>query len=388
VQVDSAVGGGGRFWTASEDGSKAFFTKGDLYEYDLEDGHTIDLTPGVEVVGVIGASDDGEYVYYADSNGNLNVWHDGVTTFIATLTQTDGVQVGPYARNQEEHYGDWVPGLSRRTAEVTGDGHAVVFVSGQSLKVEGFPNGYPNEGREEVYVYETEGNRLFCASCSPSGEPGAAGFLQVSYSATHLPRWISADGSRVFFDSFAPLVAQDTNGKIDVYEWERDGAGSCHSGDGCIYLLSGGTSGSASWLLDASESGNDVFIISRAELVPGDPYDSFDVYDARVSGVQPLAPPACSGTGCQGVPPAPPIFSTPASVTFGGVGNFPPPTQSSGGAGKAKAKGKSLTRKQQLVKMLKACKRKRWRTRAECEGRARKRYAAKSSAGKPAKGRR
>jgi len=38
-----------------------------------------------------------------------------------------------------------------------------------------------------------------------------------------------------------------------------------------------------------------------------------------------LAEPVCTGSGCQGVPGAPPIFSTPSSVTFNGIGNFPAP---------------------------------------------------------------
>jgi hypothetical protein len=48
----------------------------------------------------------------------------------------------------------------------------------------------------------------------------------------------------VFFDTYEALVSQDTNGQADVYEWEREGAGSCPAGsaDGCVYLLSGGTS--------------------------------------------------------------------------------------------------------------------------------------------------
>jgi hypothetical protein len=36
---------------------------------------------------------------------------------------------------------------------------------------------------------------------------------------------------------------------------------------------------------------------------------------------------ACSGSACQGVPPAPPIFATPPSVTYNGVGNFAPPAK-------------------------------------------------------------
>ena len=41
-------------------------------------------------------------------------------------------------------------------------------------------------------------------------------------------RLISSDGSRVFFETQQPLVPEDENGLLDVYEWERAGAGFCH----------------------------------------------------------------------------------------------------------------------------------------------------------------
>jgi hypothetical protein len=407
VQVDAAVGGGGRFWTATANGSRVFFTKGELYEYDVENGLTTNLTPGIEVKGVVGASENGEYVYFGNDNNELELWHDGVLTPIAVLAESDGgmagrgssKNIGPYSSYSGPR-GDWTPGLGTRTAEVTPDGRSVVFMSSQSLKAVGYPAGYRNEGMVEVYVYEAQGGQLFCASCNPTGEPPesnqetaagaendgpAAAFLPISYSSTYMRRWISEDGGRVFFDSAEPLVSQDTNGKQDVYEWERDGEGSCREAAGCIYLLSGGTSSSASWLLDASASGDDVFMITRAGLVPGDPYDSFAVYDARVGGVQPLVPPACTGSGCQGVPPTPPIFATPASVTFTGVGNFPAPANTAV-AVKGRPKLKPLTRAQKLARALKACRGKPKRRRTVCEARAHKRYATAPKTKKSAKG--
>jgi hypothetical protein len=383
---------GGVFWTASTDGSKAFFTKGELYEYDLGSGQTTDLTPGVNVKAVIGASENGEYVYYVGGSRKLELWHDGVSTEIAQLSFEDGVSAGPFEVPSGDYTpGDWRAGVGHRTAEVTPDGQSLVFVSDESLPAVGYPQGYQNNGYFEVYTYETQGGKLFCVSCDPSGEPPqatvqstrnglTAAYLPSSWSNTYQYRWISEDGSRVFFDSTQSLVAQDTNGKQDVYEWERDGSGSCREADGCIYLLSGGTGGSASWLIDASANGDDVFIISRTELVSGDPYDSFDVYDARVHGVPAPVLPACSGTGCQGVPPAPPIFATPASVTFAGVGNFPagsPPGPTT--MGKSQPKVKPLTRAQKLAKALRACSRKR-SDRSTCEVEARRRYATRSRA--------
>ena len=53
---------------------------------------------------------------------------------------------------------------------------------------------------------------------------------------------------------------------------------------GCVYLLSGGTSEADSWFIGASESGDDVFLATRAKLAPQDRNDSFDFYDIRVDG--------------------------------------------------------------------------------------------------------
>jgi hypothetical protein len=326
---------GGRFWTASADGSKVFFTDGELYEYNLQapaGKRLTDLTPGVNVRGVVGTSENGEYVYYVNGSYELDLWHEGAVhnpTLIAALSPADNSIEPP---GGEVEAGDWRPGLGSRTAEVTPDGHAVVFMSRAGMRTANFPAGYENRGLAEVYIYEAGSGELFCASCDPSGEPPssppsageAAAFLPASHSNTYVPRWVSEGGGRVFFDSEMPLLKQDTNGVQDVYEWERDEEGTCREIRGCVYLLSGGGSASKSWLLDSSSSGHDVFIITRAQLTAQDQNDDYNVFDARIGGVEQSSPVGCSGAACQGVPPAAPIFSTPSSVTFNGVGNFLP----------------------------------------------------------------
>ena len=356
VQVDKAVGGEGIFQGASTDGSKVFFTKGNLYEYDVESGQTTDLSPGVEVRGVAGISDNGEYVYYVDSNNDIVLWHAGVTTRVTTGAATSGDYV------EYEVASDYAGEIGSRTAEVTSDGHSLVFMSG-----------------EEVWLYEAQSGKLTCVSCDPTGEApvstnaateyvssvGAA--LPVSLQATYQPRWISEDGSRVFFESAQPLAPQATNGWLDVYEWERYGTGSCEQAQGCIFLLSSGSDPENSYLVDASANGNDVFIITRAQLVAQDRNDLDDVYDVRVDGVRAGVVPECSGTDCQGVPSAPPIFATPASVTFEGIGNFaaPLPATHSGSA-----KARSAKCKKGFVKKNGRCVKKRRAKRAK--GSARK----------------
>jgi hypothetical protein len=418
--------GAGQFWTATPDGRYVFYTEGgllwrfDVDEFDestkseqeaLEEARE-DLTPegpahenaGVQgVVGINEEGEDGAYLYFVAEGAlaprnaegkapvkgepNLYVRHGGHTTFVAGLARNDDEFFIPVSGAAE--FGDWQPGLAYRTAEVTPDGHNVVFMSRQSL------TGYDNKGLREVYVYESEagesGQELFCASCNPSGEPpsgvpgGVAAYLPFGWGNTQLPRWISQNGSRVFFDSVEPLVPSDTNGRQDVYEWEREGTGSCPqeaASGGCIYLLSGGTSGSDSSLLDASANGNDVFLITRAQLLPEDHNESFDVYDARVGGVPRAAASECA-VACQNATPAPPVFASPASAAVNGAGNL---TAIGGLPGKPAPK--SLTRAQKLAAALRACRkpeRSRRRGRAACEAHARKLYGPRSKTRKPAK---
>jgi hypothetical protein len=404
VQVSA---GPAQYWTATPEGSLVFYTEGEeLWRFDVEtDTRTRLEGAAAGVQGVVGVSNDGEFVYFvadgALSSGategrpNLYLLRGETPIFIATLAGEDGYKIHPYRENGGTKAGDWQRGLGERTAEVTPDGKAVVFMSSNSL------TGYDNEvaGSEtlaqEVYVYEAEGNTLFCASCSRSGEQpqpneslnkgGAAGFLPISWNNTYIQQWISEDGSQVFFDSDEPLVSQDTNGTQDVYEWERNGAGSCDENDGCIYLLSGGFAPTMSWLIGSSMSGGDVFFASRAQLTAEDGNEDYEIYDARVGGVIPPAPFECSGTGCQGLPSAPPVFATPSSVTFNGVGNF---AVSTVGAPKSKSKPKTLTRAQLLSKALRACRAKHEKKkRASCEVKARARYRDRSRVSKASKGR-
>jgi hypothetical protein len=371
--------GAARYWTATPDGHYAFYAEGgELWRFNAEGGEggagarTAIAGPGAGVLGVIGASDDGEYIYFtatgslaagaSEGDANLYLWHAGTTTFIATLAFSDGHEVEPLNRacTQCSGIGDWSADAGFRTAGVASDGHGVVFMSKQSLPVEGYPHGYPNEELQEVYVYEAEGGgHLFCVSCSPSGESppvhkyvgyesGAAAWLPVSWKPSFVQQWLSEDGGRVFFQSAEPLVASDTNGRIDVYEWERDGMGSCAESAGCVYLISSGSSESGSWLAGESSSGNDVFIITRSQLTPQDPNSAYNLFDARVEGVQPLTPPQCQGTGCQGLPSAPPIFATPPSQTFNGVGNFEPAGKALVQTVKPKKKAKAKKKKKKV----------------------------------------
>ena len=93
-----------------------------------------------------------------------------------------------------------------------------------------------------------------------------------------LPRNLSADGQRAFFETARPLLAADENHATDVYEWEDSDL----DGVGELRLISTGRNATDSEFLDASPSGNDVFFTARDQLVGMDDDESqVDLYDAR-----------------------------------------------------------------------------------------------------------
>jgi hypothetical protein len=410
--------GAARFWTASTDGRYAVYTEGkQLLRFDGDSGtlggvREVLAGVGAEVQGVLGASEDGSYIYFVaygvlasgaqPGQPNLYLLHNGgsgweAPRFIATLQSEDGssLSTGLILPANRGGVGDWESSLAYRTAEVTLDGQGLVFMSRASLPAVGFPHGYNNDGYSEVYEYQAGGGgRLSCASCSPSGEPPErppfdesgsvkiASFLPVEFAPTYQPRWISENGGRVFFDSFQPLVARDTNGMLDAYEWERDGEGSCTQSNGCIYLLSSGTGSTASYFIDASANGDDAFIVNTNRLVSQDQNENADLYDARVGGVNLLAPVAgCAGAGCQGAAATPSSTGVPASETFVGAGNLTSPAALAVKA-PVKVKAKPLSRAQKLARALKKCMSGPKRRRAACERQASRLYGPKVRAGK------
>ncbi len=173
----------------------------------------------------------------------------------------------------------------------------------------------------QLYRYATADGSLVCVSCSPPGvvtrgSAGLGGSAGGTYGDAGFPVPMSANGSRIFFDTTTSLVPGDLNGEeqpvgpfraslaLDVYEWEG----------GQVHLISPGRATGAA-LAGTTPSGNDVFFLTAARLVAGS--DGFyDLYDARVDGgfPTPPAPPSCEGTGCRTVPPSPEPGPSPASA--------------------------------------------------------------------------
>jgi hypothetical protein len=354
------------FWGASADGSKAFFTSSaeltedaktgladnapNLYEYDLATGKLTDLSvdstdpEGAGVLGVMQLSEDGSYVYFVAEGvlagpavagqANLYVSHGGgPPKFVATLESGGEKRFGAEGRGDEP---SWSFGPAGNQAAISRDGTRLAFVSQRSL------TGYDNveavngqatgecanhEGHrcDEVYVYDATKGGVLCASCNPDGaRPLGPSVLNTPNKFIELPEYrlgnMSEDGSRLFFDTRDALVAHDSNGRSDVYEYG--------DGDGHVYPISNVAGNNDSSFVDASANGNDVFIATADVLLPQDTGSLVDVYDARVGGGFPVSvsPSECvNGDSCRGpVSPQPGVFGAPASATFSGAGNVSP----------------------------------------------------------------
>jgi hypothetical protein len=295
ASLDEPLGGGGTFETASTDGSIAFLSKDEhLYRYSAVGATLADLTPAGEVAGVLGAAADGAYLYYLSASG-LEMWHQGTVTPVAA---------GADPANYPPATG---------TARVTPDGTRLAFLSQASL------TGYPNAGKAEVFLYEASSQHLTCASCNPKGNTplGAASIPAAGAFGTgpkaYKPRALAANGRRLFFDSTDRLLANDTDGRSDVYEWEAQGEGSCAKAAGCLGLVSSGRAGEARFA-DASADSTDVYFTTEASLVGADT-GSVDLYDGRAGGgfAEAPLPLPCLGDDCQGPAPGP---DDPAPATY------------------------------------------------------------------------
>ncbi len=347
-RVPSLGDGSAMFRAAASDGSRAFFTdetpltsgaedNGGLYEYNLSSGTLADLSPDASgspgVEGVVGVGEEGLSVYFVASGAlasgarpganNLYLSRGGTITFIAVLGDADS--------------GDWAQSLEKRTARVTPDGEYLVFMSHEPLT--SYDNVDANTGvaDTEVFEYDAGNGSLSCASCNPSGaQPVGSAEVPTGVSPSYIPRYVSNDGQRVFFDSSDVLVPWATNGKQNVYEYEH----------GAVYPISSGTGGDDSALADADANGGNVFFTSRAPLVPEAQNESSNMYDARVNGGFPAAPspPAsCEGEGCRGPLGAPPTavgVSTETDVVAPEDAPAKPdsPSRSGRRAGKSKTK--------------------------------------------------
>lgn len=311
------------FQTASVAGSRVFFTDEqkltegsgagagmpDLYMCEIVENHSgrlecglRDLTPEratgeggesadvqdgdseEDVGGVLGASEDGSYVYFV-ANGVLseapNAQGEHASPGHCGVEGYPRATCNLYAEHYDSELHEWeapsfiaalssddepdwaAEGQGRLTARVSPNGRYLAFMSDRPLSSFG-GHSYSTDATaadahgapaEEVYLYDASSGRIVCASCEPSGarplgvhDPsageGASLFVDESktwegrWLAGSLPEWpgisqkstralyenrVLSDSGRLFFNSPEELVSQAANGEEDVYEYEPTG---------------------------------------------------------------------------------------------------------------------------------------------------------------------
>jgi hypothetical protein len=353
-----------RYWGADSQATIAVYTVGNqLFSYDVEEGKAKSIAKGIDSDSVAGISEDASRIYFVSSEAiagsgqnsegdqaqagarNLYLYEAGVgIVYIARLSRFVGASFLAV-----DSPGSALP--INRSGRVSPDGMHLAFTSSARLSDYDNADAASGEANVEVYLYDAEPGgqgELHCISCNPSGARPSGQLIttinngkdEIWFAAT-LPGWteqlhptrlLSSDGNRLFFESFDGLLPRDSNGKRDVYAWERaPDEDACTevgadlyvpSAGGCLSLISSGQSVEDSELIDASKGGKDVFFRTSSSLLVQDP-GLVDIYDARIGGgyPPPPRPPAiCEGDACQG-PASAPNDPTPASAAFDGAGN-------------------------------------------------------------------
>jgi hypothetical protein len=346
---------------ASVDGSRAWFTTtqplidsdtdatADLYLAKLEDGEVTELvqasagessashpTPGngAGVQGVLRVSADGSHAAFVATGvltthpnalgqaaeqgaDNLYVYDadSSETQFVARLCSGPELSGsvaepacpadldtgrGSTARNDT---GLWAPGEAPPST-FTPDGRFLLLPAWGRLTPD------DTDQATDIYRYDFRSGALQRLSVGRDGNDGdgnddaypahlkaSTRDLGANLDAEDDRRPISADGSTVVFETEAPLVSRDTNRADDVYEWEEAGRGGCNEAAGCIGLVSDGVDPHGAQAGIISSSGDDITFQTERGEVPADTDGVGDIYDARVDGGFPYAPPpsACAG---------------------------------------------------------------------------------------------
>jgi hypothetical protein len=349
------------FKGASEDGSRVFFTtKAPLVGEDKDTGNDLYMArigcregeagceaaqrqvtslvqvshassgEPAEVTSVVRVAPDGRRVYFFASGvlseapnaegqlpvkgaENLYVYdtNTGRTAFI-----TDRGTVGAASSTADGGFLVFTSTgrLVRDDTDTAADVYRYDAVTGTLQRVSTGEAGYDANGNNSAFDATILGGVL---------NSGEFGYLAQELNT----RAMSADGSRIVFETAEPLSPHAKNGLSNVYEWHQPEG----SPEGQVSLVSSGESLTADKEATISPSGHDIFFLTSQGLVPQDTDGQYDIYDARLGGGFP-PPPAprqpCAGDACQGPLTNPAPLLVPGSVSQAPGQNLtaPPPT--------------------------------------------------------------
>lgn len=408
---------------------------GKIFEYDIATKQTVEVVS--ESTGILAYSADGSRFYYLGPEEGIYLHEEGASSpklLPGTLHSRyggNGIKEEP-GRLNDPFYGGMIEtgeessaGRASANAPVTTpNGKYLMFVNPEPLT--DYQTCTGSTGNEqchyEAYIYSVATGAVTCISCDPQVAPlnGDAGFIaktfheeaESSFVPTTPPLIYSSPGEdgkeavmRAVFETTEGLVPQDTNGAMDVYEWEQEDTEGCSVGSlklanlkessaysevdhGCLYLLTSGvgeevptTFGSTdgTHLVGASEGLKDIYVQTPEQLLPG--LDNAEhIYDIRTDGGFQYTQESkgCEPGLCRTESSTPPSVETPASIGFNGAGNLTPSSTVTSKTVTPKKRTAGQVRTEKLKKALKVCRAKPKGKRRACEATARKRYAVKS----------
>ncbi len=349
------------FAGVSDDGRYVFYVvpasgeAGVIHRFDTETEADVEVNPGNEGT-LVNISADGSHVYFiseAQIGGkgmagqpNLYVWSGTSPEYITTVAASDLDHTSGEIPDLPalDNWTGWVMSRPKNNAEqgpgasstrTSPDGSVLVFESKAQL------TSYDNDGHTEIYRYADADDSLSCISCNPLAEPATKDArLQdlVRVPNSTIVHNLTADGSRVFFETTEAMVEADIDGVNDIYQWSEDEEG----GGNSLALISSGqsiemdpldTGIEASYvplpniLLSVTPDGKDVVFISQDVLAPGAPEGgAAQIYDARMNGgfPAPTEPIVCVEEDCKQPASQFPFFLPPTSESLQGSGNVKP----------------------------------------------------------------
>lgn len=368
-QTATANNGASRYETATPDGKYVFFTARyglanngssggvgacsigvdgaangpgcDLYRYSVDDGVLVDVSipapgavspNGAGVIGVLGTSNDGRYVYFA-ARGQLvegagrteqqNLATDSYSIYRADIGagSVSLEYVASIAASLASRKLTATSGGGFWNSEVSADGRYLLFSSTERL------SDYDNMGTPQAYLYDGETGDLRCVSCPLSEDPPVAGppgrddplgrgGEDVENRLRPPVRLVGeGDGVKVILQSYDALAVGGAKGRLGFYLWEN----------GQVSMIGTSTleSGNNVRFAGASRSGDEIYFTTYDQLSWQDTDRQVDIYTARVGGAvspqssppavcDPLAEGSCQPYGGVGLPAAPPAIGSTA----------------------------------------------------------------------------
>jgi hypothetical protein len=300
----------------------------------------------------------------------------GQVSFVATLSPSDAT--------------DW-SGSDLRRVQTTADGRFLVFRSAADLTTGA------TSGRAQLFEYDALTGELVRVSRGSDGDelrgtesanthsaevPIQGYKARTSPGQTNTGLIVSGDGATVVFGDAGALTEEAIEGVGSGYEYHSAVASGGTISDGNVYLISDGGGVVDEGVKDIEgldPSGEDVFFVTPASLVPSDSDTEFDTYDARRGGgFLATDPPAeCVAEACGDAYVSPLLATEGNTPVAGGGGTAAPPVPVAPiTAGSPKRAPGALSRAQLLARAVRACARMHHRSRrAACEAAALKRYA-------------